>query len=396
MVILGDFSKKREENLIEFIDTIKDVISKDDGTLKIIVRLFLKMCEDGFLEKNTALTDLEDAKKVYLEKRKEEENPRVLFIFSPLIHECFGDEELYNMTQFYEMIGEDPKKVLGFAPEDKNVPGSRLNKISASCSFLVPKLFGNGSTLLSDNIEVRTRVFKKAGFKLIDIIRYILGIYEIKDNEVIITTPEIYPKINNRELALSILEQHYQIMLKEDRFINPYEPFSGIRTHRAYIDYLTSSFTRTTLDIDKLVNFAKDDLDTLVKWGMLTLDNQGLYHVNYETYAIFPFTLNFDARLKDLYKHIFDIFRFFHYNKQDENTSRTNFIQRMYKKFEGFNLTSDDIDNITFFTDKFNYIFSNYWDPLTWESLTAFDEFCDELDLFGGKLEKSMSRVREK
>ena len=68
----------------------------------------------------------------------------------------------------------------------------------------------------------------------------------------------------------------------------------------------------------------------------------------------------------------------------------------MYKKFEGFNLTSDDIDNITFFTDKFNYIFSNYWDPLTWESLTAFDEFCDELDLFGGKLEKSMSRVREK
>ena len=140
MVTLGDFDKKREENLINTLEVIKEVISKDDGTLKIIVsdlskRLFLKMGEDGHLEKDTALVDLEQAKKVYLEKKKIEESPRILFIFSPIVHNCFGDEEMYNMAKFIEMIGENAQKVLVFDLKDGNHPEYGFNDISASLSF---------------------------------------------------------------------------------------------------------------------------------------------------------------------------------------------------------------------------------------------------------------------
>ena len=313
MVTLGDFDKKREENFINTLEVIKEVISKDDGTLKIIVsdlskRLFLKMGEDGLLEKDAALVDLEQAKKVYLEKKKIEGSPRILFIFSPIVRSCFGDEEMYNMAKFIEMIGENAQKVLVFDLKDGNHPEYGFNDISASLSFFAAKCNG-ASTFLNDTIDFRTRTIK-GNFKLIDLIRYILGIYEIKNKQVIITTPEIYPKINNKELAFSLLDQHYKIMEKEQRFIDPRKFFSGFGAHRGDIKYLTSSFSKTSLDITKLGNVGKTDLDTLAKWGMLTLDNEGLYHVNYETYGILPFILDFDTRLKYIYESIYKIFRF--------------------------------------------------------------------------------------
>lgn len=75
IVTLGDFSKSREENLIGAINLFRQVLSKDNKNLKIIVsdlskRLFLKMCEDGLLNLEDAFIDLEEGKKEYLKRRQ--------------------------------------------------------------------------------------------------------------------------------------------------------------------------------------------------------------------------------------------------------------------------------------------------------------------------------------
>ena len=351
------------------------------------------MCEDGFLKKEDALIDIEKAKEVYLAKKKTEEYPQILFILSPIIHDGFGDEEMYNMAKFFEAIGEDAKKVLTFELADSNHPGYGVNKMSNSCFFFTGKN-PNASTFLTDTMEFRTR-FCKCAFKLIDLIRYILGIYEIKNNQVIITTNEIYPKINNKELAFSVLNQHYQIMYKEQRYINPREWFDGIRKHRGDINYLISSYPRTVIDITKLVN-EKADLDTLVKWGMLTLDNKELYHVNHETYTILPFILDFDARLQLIYKKIYDIFNFFKFPREED--TRKNFFQQfIYNNLDAYNLTNYDIENITFFITKFSYIIENFGYVYTQNSFKAFKEYYYELELFINLLnEKNKNLVREK
>ena len=269
MITLGDFSKRREENLIGAINLFKDILSKHKY-LKVIVsdlskRLFLKMVEDGLVSIDDAFIDLEH----------------------------FADEEVYYIDKFVKSLG------LSF---------SDINENAIPYWLITLKKVEDWNTFITDTMAVCI-CYGNFNFELIDIIRYILGIYEIKDKKVFITSKEIYPKIKSLDLDFDIIKKHYETMFKEYRFPSHnyqdvyYEGefFKSFQGHRGKLDYLTSSFTRTAININELPNPQKEDLEELTKWGLLTLDTDGLYHFNHETYSILPFILDFDERLYNIY-----------------------------------------------------------------------------------------------
>lgn len=380
MMTLGDFSKRREENLIGAIDLFKDILSKHKE-LKVIVsdlskRLFLKMVEDGLVSIDDAFIDLEQAKNEYIKRRQTEEKPVIEFILSPILYKFFGDEEVYYIDKFVKSLG------LAFSDINEN----------AIPYWLIALKTDNSASFITDTMALHMRS-GKFNFELIDIIRYILGIYEIKDKKVIITSKEIYPKIKSGELAFDIIKKHYETMFKEFRFSSgdPDRFFNSFGGHRGKLDYLTSSFTRTTININELTNIQKEDLEELTKWGLLTLDTDGLYHFNHETYSILPFILDFDGRLYNIYQKIFGICSFFKY--RDEKNQRDNLFKVWINYIDDLEVK----EKIAFFTEKFNYILSNYLPVLNRNSLIAFQNYCDELRCFKGLYEeKNQKLIREK
>ncbi len=389
MMTLGDFSKRREENLIGAIDLFKDILSKHKE-LKVIVsdlskRLFLKMCEDGLLNLEDAFIDLEQAKNEYIKRRQTEENPIIEFILSPTLYNYFADEEVYYIDKFVKSLG------LSF---------SNINENTIPYNLLTLKVKGLNS-FITDTMAFHV-YYGNFNFELIDIIRYILGIYEIKDKKVIITSKEIYPKIKSLDLAFDIIKRHYEAMFKERRFskviyfqdvYDKDEFFNSFNGQRGKLDYLTSSFTRTAINISEFPTIQKEDLEELAKWGLLTLDTDGLYHFNHETYSILPFILDFDERLYNIYQKVYDICNFFKSWDDYNKNQRAN----LFKAYINYIDDLETKEKIAFFTEKFNYILSNYEVDLTRNSLLAFQNYCDELRCFKGLYEeKGQKLIREK
>ncbi len=334
------------------------------------------MCEDGLLNLEDAFIDLEEGKKEYLKRRQTEEKPVIEFILSPILYNYFGDEEVYYIDKFVKSLG------LSF---------SNINENNIPYMLLTLKVEGWNS-FITDTMAFRVH-YGNFNFELIDIIRYILGIYEIKDKKVFIASKEIYPKIKSDELAFDIIKKHYETMFKEFRFSSgdPDRFFNSFGGHRGKLDYLTSSFTRTAININELTNHKKEDLEELAKWELLTLDTDGLYHFNHETYSILPFILDFDGRLYNIYQKIFGICNFLKF--RDEKNQRDNFFKEWINYIDDLEVK----EKIAFFTDKFNYILSNYGPNLTKNSLLAFRNYCDELRLFKGlNIEKAPKLGRKK
>ena len=371
---LGDFSKKREQELIKSIKLFQDTLSKNTDKIKIIVsdlskRLFNKMCEDGLLKPNDAFTDVEEAIKEYIKRKQTEEFPNVYFILSPEINECFGDEEMYYIEKFHDGL-------IKLKLYNKETMEEDLKMVNSE-RFFIFKNVNNSYNMLKFEFAIRTRS-SSLNPHIIDIIRYILGIYKITDDKVIITNPNIIPKINNWELASKIFEQHINIIIKEFRYCvqlnSSGEPFSNAMSKR---NYCSTNFMKTKIDINNLSKEDLEEIENYAKWGLLTKDTDGNYHINYYTYSLLLYILNgYNDYLT------YKVIRFF----WSDDGLRNMVNELCIKPIEKNETYPDKLKRLLYFAQEYSRILERKGMP-TFIAVKFLEEYNHEVDLFKELLE---------
>ena len=370
------FDLKREQELIKSIKLFQDILSKNTDKIKIIVsdlskRLFNKMCEDGLLKPNDAFTDLEEATKEYIKRKQTEEFPNVYFILSPEINECFGDEEMYYIEQFNN-------KLIELKLYNKGIFDEELKMVNSERFFTIKDT--NSHNMIGFGVEYAIRILR-SDYKpnVIDIIRYILGIYQISDDKVIITNPNIIPKINNWELASKIFEEHINIIEKESRYSAP----EFDKACKYYDNYLATNFMKTKIDINNLSKEDIEELDNYAKWNLLTKDTDGNYHINYYTYSLLLYILN-GYNDYTTYK----VVRFF----WNEENLQDIVDELCIKPFEKYETNPDKLKRFIYFAQEYSRILEGKYAAIN-RSLELFKEYKNEVDLFKELLESRKNNL---
>ncbi len=381
MTYLGDFDLKREEELVNSIKWFQNILTKDNNSyIKIIVselskRLFNKMCEDGLLNYNDAILDIEEAKKEYIRRKQTEEFPKVLFMLSPKINSCFGDEEMYYISKFKNSLIKD-----GFITIDSDEKDLNYYKSIFYCTIANPE----SSYIMLPDLEQFKIMCSKANPHMLDIIRYILGVYKIIDDKVIINNPNILPKINNWKLASKVFEEHTSIITKESRYLLKYDYFGNYSFecgfYKAHIDYdyLSNNFKNTKIDTTNLSKEEYDEIDNYAQWNLLTKDTDGNYHINYYTYSLLLYILN---GYKDY--NIYQCVRFW-WNEKNLKDIIDELVVEQMKKME---TDPDKAKRVVYFAQEYSRILQNKG-HIIHTALDLFKEYIDEVDLFKELLEK--------
>lgn len=399
METLGKYDKQREEELIKTIETFKEYFTRDNH-IKIIVsdlskRLFYKLCNDGILKEELAFTDLSLAKEEYMRRKQTEEYPKIDFILSPNLADCFGDEEFYYINKFMESIIKNSKKILwGDPPYEEDTENFKM-----ITSILILNIHEYSYRV--DPLCMPSRLqnrFDDARLnpETIDIIRYILGIYEIHENKIEITKTPLFPKLNDYELIANIFKEHYKTMIKNGRYMTSEEDEGLIRVKCydliRYWDLFVKLFERTIMPLDNLTNDQKEEIEELHKWGLLTKDTEGNYHYNYETYSLIAYIFNNYSLVA---KSINQAFSFAW--REDEKSFRKILSEQRFKSFE--NIDEEEVKKLRYCFSTYAEVITNHGGMRIWPSHSSINKHFRDLELFKNleeKKELNKKLVKEK
>lgn len=268
MVNLGNIDVKREKILLEGIDFFKNSCNGDE--LKIIVddlgvRLYNKLKNDGHV-KEDCYTNIDLAVEEYRKRKIIEEYPKVSFIF-PSVAKGFGEEENSKIFSFYEKLGVDKNDVVNF------------KKYITSMSLKTP-YYSNEPVLIYYIFQYFSRynsVLSNANildFNM-DINRYILGIYDIDDDKVRITSNNIYGFVKNNDFLLNVYEKYIEVEKKVNK--------KKIFKNGSYgVLYTEDIYAKEFINIYPNTDDEKEQLDTLVQYGYLIADGEdsNKYYIN--------------------------------------------------------------------------------------------------------------------